>query len=100
VAGRTLYDHGRITSQTPVFAALRPVGALHVNPVDTARIGVESGGQVKITSARGSQVVPILPDPRVPAGTAHCNFTADGGGPAQLIDAAAPVTDLRVESMR
>jgi predicted molibdopterin-dependent oxidoreductase YjgC len=98
VAGRTLYDHGRITSKTPVLAALQEVAALTVNPVDAARIGVDAGGQVKITSARGSQVVAILPDARVPVGAAHYNFTADGAGPATLIDVSAPVTDLRVES--
>jgi hypothetical protein len=55
---------------------------------------------VRITAARGSQVVVLEPDAAVPPGTARLDFTADGQGPALLIDAASPVTDLRVESIR
>ena len=42
----------------------------------------------------------LEPDAAVPPGTARFDFTADGQGPALLIDAASPVTDLRVESIR
>jgi hypothetical protein len=39
-------------------------------------------------------------DDSVPAGTAMIPFSADGGGAARLIDASAPVTDLRLETLR
>ena len=71
-----------------------------LNPSDLARIGVESGGQVKVTSTRGSQVVAVLADDGVPAGVASLDFSADGQGAALLIEAGQPVVDLRVESLR
>ena len=37
-------------------------------PPTPARLGVESGDEVKVTSARGSQTVAVEPDPGVPAG--------------------------------
>jgi anaerobic selenocysteine-containing dehydrogenase len=100
VVGRALYDRGRIVTETPILARLSQHHRLRVNPADLARIGVEPGGQVKVTSARGSQTVGVETDPSVPAGIAAFDFTADGLGPSQLIDAAQPVTDLRLESIR
>jgi NADH-quinone oxidoreductase subunit G len=101
VAGRTLYDRSRVVVETPVLARLTPAaGVLRVNPNDAGRIGAEGGSEVRITSARGSQVVTLEPDATVPPGTARFDFTADGQGPALLIDAASPITDLRVESIR
>jgi anaerobic selenocysteine-containing dehydrogenase len=101
VAGRTLYDRSRIVVETPVLARLTPAaGVLRVNPNDAGRIGAARGSEVRITAARGSLVVVLEPDAAVPAGTARFDFTADGQGPALLIDAASPVTDVRVESIR
>ncbi len=101
VAGRTLYDRSRVVIETPVLARLTPAaGVLRVHPNDTGRIGAEQGSEVRITTGRGSQLVTLEPDASVPPGTARFDFTADGQGPALLIDAASPVTDLRVESIR
>jgi NADH-quinone oxidoreductase subunit G len=100
VVGRALYDKGRIVSETPILQRLVQERELRVHPNDLARIGVDSGGQVNVTSARGSQVVMVEADPSVPAGTAAFDFTADAHGPALLIDASLPVTDIRIESMR
>ena len=70
-----------------------------VNPTDAARIGVElRAARSSVTSARGSQTVAVEPDPAFPPASRRFDFTADGAGPALLIDATAPVTDLRVES--
>jgi len=100
VVGRTLYDGSRIVCETPVLARLTPAaGVIRINPNDAGRIGVERGSEVRITSARGTQVVIVEPDAHVLAGTARYDFTADGQGPSLLIDAGAPVTDLRVESL-
>jgi NADH-quinone oxidoreductase subunit G len=100
VVGRRLYDESHVVCKTPVLATLRRPPTLRVHPSDVARIGVESGGDVRVTSARGSQVVAITADPGVPSGLAYYEFTANGGGPAVLVDAGAAVTDLRVESVR
>ena len=100
VVGRALYDGGRIVSETPILQRLATSRAMRVNPSDLARIGVEAGGQVKVTSARGSSVVAVEPDPSVPAGIACYDFTADAEGAALLVDTSQPVVDLRVESIR
>jgi NADH-quinone oxidoreductase subunit G len=97
VAQRTLYDGGRIVTQSPLLAAQRPEPVLRANPADVARIG---SGRVRVTTTQGAQELPIVADERVPAGVARYDFTADGDGPSALIDASAPVTDLRVESLR
>ncbi len=100
VVAHTLYDGGRIVSETPALVRVRQTPVLRVNPHDAGQLGVESGAQVRVTSARGSQVVVIDPDPGVPVGVARYDFTADGEGVATLIDASQVVTDLRVETLR
>jgi NADH-quinone oxidoreductase subunit G len=100
VVGRTLYDDGRLVSETPLLQRLVPEPVLRVHPSDLAHIGVDSGGQVKATSPRGSHVVTVRADAGVPAGVACMAFSADSMGAALLVDASAPVVDLRVESLR
>jgi anaerobic selenocysteine-containing dehydrogenase len=79
---------------------LRAAPVLRVHPQELARLGVASGDRVKVTSGRGSRTVPVVADAGVPPGVASMPFTADGQGVAQLVDAGAPVTDLRVETLR
>jgi predicted molibdopterin-dependent oxidoreductase YjgC len=100
VAGRRLYDNGRLVSESPVLARVRRPFLLHVNPQESLRLGVEPGTEVKVTSTRGSLVVAIEADAGVPEGTARLDFSADGSGAAELIDATTAVTDLRVETIR
>jgi len=100
VVGRALYDDGRLVTETPLLQRLVAEPGLRIHPSDLARIGVDSGGQVKVTSTRGSQVVAVHADAGVPAGIACMDFSADALGAALLIDAGQPVVDLRVESLR
>ena len=44
--------------------------------------------------------VPIVGDVGTPPGVAFLAFTQAGPGPADLIDASAVVTDVRVETLR
>ena len=100
VVGRALYDDGRLVTETPLLQRLVRDPELRVHPSDLARIGVDAGGQVKVTSTRGSQVVAVRSDAGVPAGIACMDFSADALGAALLVDAGQPVVDLRVESLR
>jgi predicted molibdopterin-dependent oxidoreductase YjgC len=100
VTGRTLYDNGRIMSESPALVGLRRAPGLRLNPTDAARVGAAQGGEVRVTSTRGSQVLRAAPDASVPAGCARYDWSADGDGPGALIDMSAPVTDVRVESVR
>jgi NADH-quinone oxidoreductase subunit G len=99
VAGRVLYDSGRIVTKT-LLSGRRQTAQMRVNPHDASRLGVENGGDLRVTTTRGSHTVGVVPDERVPAGLARYDFTADGEGPSELIDAGQPVTDLRVEAVR
>jgi NADH-quinone oxidoreductase subunit G len=99
VTGRTLYERGRVVTEAPALQRIERSHALRVHPSDAARIGVARGGRVKATSARGSQTLTVEPDPSMPPGVCRLDFTADGAGPALLIDASATVTDLRIESV-
>jgi NADH-quinone oxidoreductase subunit G len=100
VAGRRLYDHGRLVSESPALTRVRRPFRLHINPQEVLRLGVEPGTEVKATSTRGSQVVAIESDASVPMGVARLDFSANGSGAAALIDATAAVTDLRLETIR
>ena len=100
VSSRVLYDGGVMVQATPAFASLvRPV-ELRLNAADRDRIGVADGDRVRITSARGQLDLVVRADTGVSAGTAVLAWNLPGAGAGSLIDASAPVTDLRVESIR
>jgi anaerobic selenocysteine-containing dehydrogenase len=100
VVGRRLYDNGRMVSEADALARVRKPFPLRINPHDAAGLGVETGAQVRVTSGRGSRELTIEIDAGVPAGIAQLEFSADGSGAAELIDANASVTDLRAETVR
>jgi formate dehydrogenase major subunit len=102
VAARTLYDAGRIVSSSPSLAALASGVALVVHPSDLERIGVSGeGDDVLVTSSRGTVRLAVLADAATAPGTAFMAFAQKGAvGPNELIDIAAPVTELRVETTR
>jgi anaerobic selenocysteine-containing dehydrogenase len=96
VTGRTLYDGGITVAASASLDALVPERVLLVHAQDRDRIGVEDGAEVRVTSARGSVTIPLRADPAVASGTAYLPFNLGEGGVADLVDASAPVTDLRV----
>lgn len=72
--GRILY-HYNVT--TPYSAAIRSVWSeesAEVNPGDAARLGVETGGRVKVASRRGELVTKIQVTDRVPPGVIWMSF--------------------------
>jgi anaerobic selenocysteine-containing dehydrogenase len=99
VSGRSLYDQGVTVQQSPALARLAPGTTLNANPYDLDRLGVTTGGQVRVTSARASMVLTVCADAGVPRGSASITFNQPGEGAADLIDATAPVTDVRVETV-
>lgn len=100
VTGRTLYDHGRATELSPSLAGFAAAPSLLVSPPDLARLGVDAGTTVRVTSSRTTIELAVLPSEGLPPGVARLAFGADGTRAAELIDAASPVTDLRVETVR
>jgi NADH-quinone oxidoreductase subunit G len=102
VAARTLYDAGRIVSSSPSLAALSAGVALVVHPSDLGRIGVRAeGDDVLVTSSRATVRIPVLADSATAPGTAFMAFAQRGNvGPNDVVDIAAAVTELRVETTR
>jgi NADH-quinone oxidoreductase subunit G len=106
VAPRRLYDAGSAVTGSPSLTPL--VGALRAraNPYDLDRLGVTTGGQVRLRSPRADLVVEVSADPGVPRGTVAVPFNVPAAGDtgaanavAALIDAGAVVNDVRVESV-
>jgi NADH-quinone oxidoreductase subunit G len=100
VTGHTLYDGGRAVTSSPSIAGLVHDTALLVSATDLARIGVVEGTTVKVTSSRTSLNIALRVDARLRAGVARLDFAPGAAGAADLIDVAAPVTDVRVETLR
>lgn len=100
VVGRTLYDAGRVSADSPSLVALAPGTALFLHPTDCDRLGLGDGVRVKVTSSRGMTVLPVRVDPTTPAGVAFVPWhQPDERGGGELIEAGAPVTDVRVETI-
>ncbi|MEP6623173.1 MAG: NADH-quinone oxidoreductase subunit NuoG [Acidimicrobiia bacterium] len=100
VSSRVLYDGGVMTTATPWFAPLVRPAELRVHPQDRDRIGVDDGGTVRVTSARGQLDLAVRGDHAVAAGTAVLAWNLPDHGANALVDATSLVTDLRVESIR
>ena len=110
VATRRLYDAGSAVTGSPSLTPLVPELVVRAHPYDLDRLGVGAGDPVRVRSARGQLVLAAAPDPSVARGVAAMDFnlpvpagaSGDPGvrnGAAVLIDARAPVNDVRLESV-
>ena len=97
IATRTMYDDGVALRHSPSSRGLARSFDVRLNPGDFDKLGIEAGTIVKIESARGHLLAPALADGGVPAGSAAIPWLAPGSPANSLIDASAPVTDVRVE---
>jgi anaerobic selenocysteine-containing dehydrogenase len=100
VVQRACYDGTRAVLETPILAELLRPARLAMSAHDMARLGVADGDEVKLTSARGSMTRQVVVDPAVPAAVAVMTITSIPEGPAPILDANEPVTDVRVETVR
>jgi anaerobic selenocysteine-containing dehydrogenase len=99
--GHTLYDGGTTSASGPTPSRLAVAPALFVAPSDVSRVGASADGQlVRVTSARGTIVLPVRADKRVAPGTAVVAAAPPGNvRPGDLLDVTALVTDVRVETV-
>ncbi|MBA3652951.1 MAG: molybdopterin-dependent oxidoreductase, partial [Actinobacteria bacterium] len=97
VSSRVLYDNGTLVQQSSSMAPLAKDPDVHVNPYDLERLGVRSGGSVRLIG-RTRLVVTAVADETVPRGNAYVPFNNGGLGAADLIDAAASSNDVRMET--
>ena len=105
VSMRRLYDSGAAVSHSASLVPLVHAATARANPYDLDRLGARGGDAVTVRSARGELTLPCEPDGTVPRGVVAVDF----GLPAQdgtrnvaatLVDAAAAVVDVRLESVR
>lgn len=92
--GRNLYQFnaGTMTGHTANLQ-LRPHDTLDVSPDDAARLHIEEGAEVRVTSRHGSIVLPARIDPRVRPGQLFATFHEPGRFVNQVTSA---VRDRRV----
>ncbi|MHB8681529.1 MAG: NADH-quinone oxidoreductase subunit NuoG [Acidimicrobiales bacterium] len=101
VTSRRLYDDGALVEASSSLSALAGAAAARVHPAELERLGVASGGRVKLRSARGSLVLEAFAEPGLPRGVVSVPFNLDAGqgtGVSALIEAGAAVTDVRLET--
>jgi NADH-quinone oxidoreductase subunit G len=99
VVSRKLYDSGVTVAQSRALAGFAPGGKLYLHPLDVDRLGVGEGGLVKISTPRTSLSAPVVASEAVPRGSAWMAFNQSDVGVGALIDAAAAVIDVRVETL-
>jgi NADH-quinone oxidoreductase subunit G len=99
VTSRRLYDTGTLVQRSPSLADLAAEGELRANPADLDRLGVRSGGHVRLSSSRTALTLCVQADPGVPEGTVVLPFNAPGAAAADLVDLSAAVTEIRLENV-
>ena len=99
VAGRKLYDRGVLVQMSPALAPLAAPPVLRAHPADLDRLGVKSGGQVRLRSARLSATVEVQADPHQRRGTASVPFNVPGLDTAALLRSNEPVTEIAIETL-
>jgi NADH-quinone oxidoreductase subunit G len=99
VLSRKLYDRAVSTVHSPSLAPLAQPGAAHVHPLDLDSIGVAAGTEVRIVASKGSVVLPIESDVKVPRGSLLVPFNVAGVAIGDILDIDAPAVDVRVERL-
>jgi NADH-quinone oxidoreductase subunit G len=98
VARRRLYDQGTLVQACPSLAVLAPAPALRANPYDLDRLGVQTGGRVRVRAGQALEME-ALADTDVPRGVAVVDLDLAEEGAEDLIDSARAVTDVRLETI-
>jgi hypothetical protein len=98
VARRRLYDQGTMVQACPSLAPLAPALGLRANPYDLDRLGVQTGGRVRVR-ARQVLELGVLADTDVPRGVAVVDLDLAEEGVEDLIDSDRAVTDVRLETL-
>ena len=98
IARRRLYDQGTLVQACPSLAVLVPAPALRANPYDLDRLGVQTGGRVRVRAGQ-ALVMEALADTDVPRGVAVVDLDLAEEGAEDLIDSVRAVTDVRLETV-
>ena len=102
VTRRSLYDHGTLLQAAASLSLLVPSQALRLRPKEIEQLGVRQGDDVRVRSLTGELIVPVVADDTLPSGVAVLPFgvvPVDQPSAADLLDASAIVTHVRVETL-
>ena len=97
VVSRSMYDLGTTLQHSASSAHLAPGTAVLVHPTDFARLGVEPGSRVEVSTPRASLRTVVQPDAGVPRGSAAMLFNQPDTDVSVLLDARAVAIDVRLE---
>ncbi len=97
--GRKLYDNAVGTATSPSLSNLAPGARVTVNPLDLERVGAPAGGNVRLSNAHSSIVLPVFVSESVPRGSAVVPFNQPGADVRELIRHGESVVDVRIEAI-
>ncbi len=97
VTGRRMYDAGTMVQASSSSAGLAAAVAVRLGTADFERLGCAEGTTVRVASAQGELLVPVVHDRGVPTGSAALAANAPGSPANTLIDCSTSVTEVRVE---
>jgi formate dehydrogenase alpha subunit len=103
--GRVLYHwHGGTMTRVSALDAIWPECTVEMHPHDAARLGLETGDRVEVSSRRGAITVRLLVTGRSPAGTVFIPFHFAEAAANVLtdnrLDKRAKIPDYKVCSVR
>jgi NADH-quinone oxidoreductase subunit G len=98
VVTRKLYDGGTLVQRSTSLGRLAAALPLQVNPTDLERLGVASGGSVRVIGSRTTVTMPAVADPGVPRGVARLVWNQPDDAASDLLDSSMTVIDVRVET--
>ena len=97
--GRKLYDAGVIVTMAPSLAPLAAPPAVRIHPTELERLGVRSGGTVRVRSNKLTiDAIEVVADPYQPRGTAGLPFNVPGVDTGALLSADATVAEIAIET--
>ena len=96
VASRSMYDTGVLVGHSPSLAGLAPGTRASLEPTDFARYGVTEGEVVDLIGPKGTVQVAVTADDGVAKGTVHLYVNQPNVDVCEIVDAALPVTEVRV----
>ncbi|HBA94794.1 MAG TPA: hypothetical protein DCZ35_03020, partial [Acidimicrobiaceae bacterium] len=96
VATRSMYDTGVLVAHSPSLSGLAPGARAALEPAEMQRLGIVDGEVVDLVVPKGTVQVPVVADAGVAAGTVHLLVNQPGVDVAALLDAGAPVTDVKL----
>ncbi len=99
LVSRELYDLGINTQMSPSLAGLARGMRAHLHPADLERLGVADGGQVRVVTEHGSQVLTARSDAGLARWTVWLPFNQPGASASDLLSSSSLVTDARIETV-